>query len=83
MAGNNSQMASPVDVPMRGVVVATAFIAMAFAGCSGQGNGAAAEPTVEPIAFEDLTVTESKGLIRGLVLSETITPIQGATVSLI
>jgi hypothetical protein len=68
---------------MRGVVVATAFIAMAFAGCSGQGNGAAAEPTVEPIAFEDLTVTESKGLIRGLVLSETITPIQGATVSLI
>jgi hypothetical protein len=67
---------------MRGVVVVAALVAVLFAGCSDGSPGAEPEPFVEPEAFENLEVTESKGLIRGLVISETITPIPGAQVGL-
>ena len=36
----------------------------------------------EPAAFQELEVAETKGLIRGIVISETITPIAGAQVDL-
>ena len=65
---------------MRGFVATAALLAVLFAGCAGPSPQAAAGD--EPVAFEDLTVTESEGLIRGLVISETITPIEGATVEL-
>jgi hypothetical protein len=65
------------------MLVAVALLAMTFAGCAGQGSDGAPEPTTEPLAFEDLKVTESKGLIRGLVISETITPIAGAAIILV
>ncbi|MHB1261887.1 MAG: carboxypeptidase-like regulatory domain-containing protein [Thermoplasmatota archaeon] len=67
---------------MRGIMVAAALVAVLFAGCSGGAGTESQEPAAEPEAFEDLTVSDSKGLIRGIVLSETITPLEGATVNL-
>lgn len=66
---------------MRGVAAALAVVGVLIAGCS---DPAAVEqdPVEAPIAFENLEVTETKGLIRGLVISETITPIAGAQVDL-
>jgi hypothetical protein len=66
---------------MRGVAAALALIGFLMAGCS---EPASVEKDLveEPIAFENLEVTETKGLIRGLVISETITPIGGAQVEL-
>lgn len=66
---------------MRGLMMAAALVGVLFAGCSG-GAGNVAEPEGQPLAFEDLTVSDTKGLIRGIVLSETITPIAGASVDL-
>lgn len=66
---------------MRGVAVAVALVGLLLAGCSDP-PAAANEPMAEPLAFEDLEVTETKGLIRGIVISETITPIAGAKVDL-
>lgn len=63
-------------------MVAAALVAVLFAGCAGGAGNESQPPAAEPLAFEDLTVSESKGLIRGLVLSETITPIEGARVDL-
>ncbi|MFA5943897.1 MAG: carboxypeptidase-like regulatory domain-containing protein [Candidatus Thermoplasmatota archaeon] len=67
---------------MRGVVIVAVFVAALFAGCAGK-SPEATGPAAEPEAFEDLTVTETKGLIRGIVISETITPIAGAEVKLV
>lgn len=65
---------------MRGFVAVAALLAVLFSGCAAQSPETV--PTEELVAFEDLTVSDSKGLIRGIVISETITPIEGATVEL-
>jgi hypothetical protein len=67
---------------MRVVVVTVAFLVTLLAGCSNAPSDDEAAPFVEPEAFEDLTVTESKGVIRGIVISETIVPIPDAQVEL-
>lgn len=68
---------------MRGVVAAFALATLLMAGCaSSPSSESETEPFAEPIAFEDLEVKETKGLIRGIVISETITPIEGAQVEL-
>lgn len=65
---------------MRGIAVAVALMAILVPGCSQPSS--VEEPVAEPLAFEDLETSDSKGLIRGIVISETITPIEGATVEL-
>ena len=64
-------------------MAAVALVALLTAGCAASpATNDGQEPAAEPLAFEDLRVEESKGLIRGIVISETITPIEGATVEL-
>jgi hypothetical protein len=65
---------------MRGFVAMATVVAVLFSGCAAQSSDGA--PAEEPLAFEDLDVSATKGLIRGVVISETITPIEGATVEL-
>jgi hypothetical protein len=67
---------------MRAIVVVAAFLVALLAGCSSPPADDEEPVFVEPEAFEDLTVTESKGVIRGIVISETIVPIPDAQVEL-
>jgi hypothetical protein len=63
---------------MRGALVAALVVVM-LAGCAAE---SAQQVEEIPAAFEDIQVSSTKGAIRGLVLSETITPIEGAQVKL-
>lgn len=64
---------------MRGMWVAVSLCLVAFAGCTEEPLD---EVSDEPASFENLEATADTGVIRGVVLDETITPIAGATVKL-
>lgn len=68
---------------MRGSLVALLVASSLLAGCSDGGGDPAAEPAQEPDAFQDIDVTATTGAIRGLVITEAIVPIPGATVRLV
>lgn len=65
---------------MRPYITLLVVLITAFAGCS----DAKAPPTPDDHAFQDFDddVTEGKGMIRGIVVDATITPVQGAQVTL-
>lgn len=55
------------------------LIAVTLAGCA---EGTTPTATDDEAKFQDIEITDDKGIIRGLVLDPTITPIEGATVTL-
>lgn len=63
------------------LLVALALLATAVAGCS---DGGDAPAPVQEADFEDfqLEVTEQTGIIRGIVVDDAITPIEGVTISI-
>lgn len=61
-------------------VVALALLGVAFAGCAESSDGG---PVEESTAIdEELVATDDTGVIRGVVVDDTITPIQGASVTI-
>ncbi|MEA3137222.1 MAG: outer rane receptor for ferrienterochelin and colicin, partial [Thermoplasmata archaeon] len=67
---------------VRALLVAAVLSAALFAGCSSSGDPPKDELT--PADFEELELqaTETKGLIRGVVVDDAIRPIAGATIDL-
>ena len=72
-----------VDLRMRGAWVPAVLPAclVLLAGCSG-GDGGQDGPTPEDFEELELVATETKGLIRGVVVDDAIRPIAGAKVEL-
>ena len=66
-------------VPARRMA-AFALLAVALAGCSGDGK-APAEEEPDPFASSGLEATETTGILRGVVVDEAIRPIGNATVN--
>lgn len=54
--------------------------AVAFAGCSGGGGG---KPDEDPTEGLGLEATDTTGVIRGVVVSESIVPLQGVVITLL
>lgn len=59
-----------------------ALLSMALAGCSGGGDPAADELTPADFKELELQATDTKGIIRGVVVDDAIRPIGGAKVDL-
>ncbi|MFA5943415.1 MAG: carboxypeptidase-like regulatory domain-containing protein [Candidatus Thermoplasmatota archaeon] len=58
------------------------FLAVVLAGCSGTDGSPADDPLADGAAELELEATASTGVIRGIVVTEAIQPIEGATVTL-
>lgn len=68
----------PMRAPAPGSLAAVA-LALLLAGCSDAGGGPADDA---PAAFDDLDVSSGKGVLRGIVITPAVVPVEGATVRL-
>lgn len=64
----------------RNFFLAALLLTVLLAGCTSETQ--TDEPSEAPAAFDDVVVTDSTGAIRGVVVSESIVPIEGALVVL-
>ncbi len=65
---------------MRSALTLLVALTMTLAGCAEGGGGLNDDPDED--SFEDLKLNGGRGAIRGIVLDASITPIEGATISI-
>lgn len=63
---------------LRALMMVASLLAVTLAGCSDGGSGTDEDPTFDD--FDDAPVDKSEGVIRGVVLDESIQPVPDATV---
>jgi hypothetical protein len=63
-------------VAMRSLLLSALFVAVGLAGCAGD-----APAEAEPEAFQAIETTSDKGVIRGVVVDDSISPVEGAIVT--